>query len=375
MGLNYYASSSPVLTLTPEPQHQANYFGNHYQQDSTMNTSAMNAAPFTSSPAQTMTDAATSNATSSSTIPGQSAVNRKPVRPRFPRPPSINYLANASASSISGRKRSIADVHEGEPQVDLDGSITTPQSELPPSPTKPKGEPIMGPGMTLIYPDDPRYNAVQAGSQTGTWVEQNVVEAEQASVRPSVSSRKSQRREVPETIIVEAPENTLVNEVITSASTVPSDEPVDKLSIILGVGWKRLPPAQAPAAKGWEKYILNHYSSIEDPSILLFNEGLHAYLVRAISASNDTQECWWVFQEDLSACRLVGHYEDDAIRSLQSSESIAMGPIVYAHKQSCHRSIPSINEPFFSLDEPFSAIATPPTTAALVGANDVEMQM
>lgn len=372
MGLNYYASSSPVLTLTPDRQHEANYFGSHYQESPLNASSAATAGPFATSQAQKLTETSASTATSATAM-DMSTTNRKTVRPRFPRPPSINYLA--TSSSMSGRKRSIADVQEAEPQVDLDGSVVTPQSELPPSPPKPKGEPIMGPGMTLIYPDDPKYNALHAESQSGTWVEQNAIEAEEAASRPLISSRKSQRREAPGAIAVDVAPAMSNDSAICVSTPTSVEAPIDRLSMILGVGWKRIPPNQEPAAKGWEKYILNHYSSIEDPSILLANEGLRAYLVRAMSSSNDTQQCWWVFHEDLSRCRLVGHCEEDAIRSLQSAESIAMGPIVYAHKQSCHRSIPSINAPLSSMDEPFSAVATPPTTAALVGANDVEMEM
>lgn len=378
MGLNYYASSSPVLTLNPDSQHQASYFGAHYQDTAANTASSAGATPFAPSSAEHMaeTEASAVPQTTSMDMSTTTTTTRKPVRPRFPRPPSINYLA--TSSSISGRKRSIADVHDDEPHVDLDGSLVTPQSEVPPSPPKPRGEPVLGPGMTLVYPDDPQYSALQAESQTGTWHEEKAVEVEQSSTRPAISSRKSQRREVPDAIAID-PMSSLPSDAMPAVTSSPpsASSPVDKLGVILGVGWKRISPNLAPAAKGWEKYILNHYSSIEDPCILLYNEGLHAYLVRAMSASNDTQQCWWVFQEDLSACRLVGHCEEDAIRSLQSGESIAMGPVVHAHKQSYHRSVPSVNTPIVSMDEPFAttAVATPPTTAALEGANDVEMEM
>ncbi|KAF2095508.1 hypothetical protein NA57DRAFT_79230 [Rhizodiscina lignyota] len=368
MGLNYYASSAPTLVLTPSQQ--TTYFGNHYQ-DHQPNDTITNAAAFAGLPSSTtMTDLSTSS-TSLAATTTSTTTNRKPMRPRFPKPPSMNYLASASASApLSGRKRSIADVNADEPHADADGSYVSPTSQ-PPSPPKPRGEPVYGPGMTLIYPDDPGFS-IAAESQTGTWAEEKNEHVETAAIeamsRPPVISRKSQRLIEPSGIAIDiaiTPLNgTSINHV--NGNSPSTDGPIDHLSLVLGVGWKRIPCSQAPAAKGWEKYILNHYENILDPAILLHNEGLRAYLVRTLSTASDTQECWWVFQDDLSVCRLVGFCEADAIRNLQKGET--MGPTIPAKPVSRHATLNGTEQVAVS----HMPMAVP---VAASGNGDVEMEM
>lgn len=143
MGLNYYASSPTVVLQPQQPQ---GFFSPHQR------------------------------AHSPSTM-GK-------FRPKFPTPPSLNYLAAAS-NATAGRKRSIADVDEPEENQPT-GSVTIP------APVKSRGEPIYGPGMTLIYPDDPGYS-IAAESQSGTWCEEKIETEEKAAARPIAVSRKSQR--------------------------------------------------------------------------------------------------------------------------------------------------------------------------------------
>jgi hypothetical protein len=103
MSLNYYASSPTVVLPAQQPQ---DFFSPHQRAHS---------------------PSATGN-----------------FRPKYPTPPSLNYLAAVSNAS-AGRKRSIADVDDPEENVPV-GSIVTQV------PAKPKQEPVYGPGMTLIYP-------------------------------------------------------------------------------------------------------------------------------------------------------------------------------------------------------------------------------
>src|SRR5262245_48030743 len=115
MGLNYYASS-PTVVLPPQQAH--GHFAPHQRSHS----------------------------------PGT-------FRPKYPTPPSLNYLA-AVSNATAGRKRSITDVDDPEENRPV-GTVVTQ------SPAKPKPEPIYGPGMTLIYPDEPGFS-IAAESQTGT---------------------------------------------------------------------------------------------------------------------------------------------------------------------------------------------------------------
>ena len=128
MGLNYYASAPTVVLAPQQPQ---GYFSHHQNAASPMGN----------------------------------------FRPKYPTPPSLNYLA-AVSNATAGRKRSIADVDEPEENLPA-GSIVTQ------SPSKPKPEPVYGPGMTLIYPGEPGYT-MAAESQSGTWYEEKIEKEEKA---------------------------------------------------------------------------------------------------------------------------------------------------------------------------------------------------
>ncbi|KAK3077323.1 hypothetical protein LTS18_010579, partial [Coniosporium uncinatum] len=113
----------------------------------------------------------------------------------------------------------------------------------------------------------------------------------------------------------------------TYDSVVSSDSATDQLNLILGIGWKRLPVEQTDAVRGWERYILNHYT-VDNPTILLQSEGLHAYLVR----TQGSQERFWLFREDLSACQYIGDSENEVIASLQQA-IVPTGQVVYAQSR------------------------------------------
>jgi hypothetical protein len=277
MGLNYYASS-PVVVLPP--QQPSTYFGGPHN--------------FSSSPSSV-------SPTTSDTLMG----NVRPSRPKFaPRPPSLNYLAS-SPKSMAGRKRSRDDTAETHESLD-DGSYAV---QAPPP--KPRGEPIYGPGMTLVYPDDPGFH-IAVGSQTGTWAEEREAK-EKASARPIIISRKSQR------LVGDIKLRDPFGEPIPSSSWPSSDSDVhtiDRMNLALGIGWKRIPSELAPASAGWEKFIANHYR-LDSPTILLQHEGLKVFLVYA---SRYGQSRFWVFQDDLRMCQCVGATEEVAIAALTHME-------------------------------------------------------
>ncbi|KAF1983300.1 hypothetical protein K402DRAFT_396770 [Aulographum hederae CBS 113979] len=287
MALNYFASS-PTVVLPP--QQHSHYFAdspnvsaNHaYQQPNLFREVTMS--------------------------------NPRPVRPKFPRPPSLNYLAS-TPKSAAGRKRSRDESTEPNEEDLPQGAIIRPAE-----PPKPRGEPIYGPGMTLIYPGDPGYN-IAAESQTGTWADEKQEQEEQANKagRPAVIARKSQRTIAGASSPTEHPHQMVSPSIITQP-----EEPVDQLNLILGIGWKRLPDGQVDAARGWERYIQNHFD-VQNPTILVFNEGLHAYLVR----TQGLQDNFWLFQEDLTCCKLIGTTEESAIANLRQ-QNPTYGPIIHA---------------------------------------------
>ncbi len=263
MGLNYYASS-PTVVLPP--QQSQDYFSPHQR-------------------------------THSASVMGN-------FRPKHPTPPSLNYLAAAS-NATAGRKRSIADVDDPEENQPV-GSIV---SELP---VKPKPEPIYGPGMTLIYPDEPGFS-IAAESQSGTWCEeQNEREVQAQSVRPVAVSRKSIRMSPTSSISVPS-----LNEMDAQKTEDIIDEngnTVDTLISSLGVGWKNVMtnPNLRDAARAYSRVIERHFD-FTDALVMLEKESLNAYLVRA---KQHGVQGYWLFSDSLQWCQLVGWSLERTVKNL-----------------------------------------------------------
>jgi len=294
MACNYYASSPTVIL---SPQHASHYFGDNSGFQSTHQSQ------------QTNNDI--------------TMTSRRPVRPKFPRPPSLNYLSS-SPPKAAGRKR-LREETMDEPQEDQlpHGAIVRPAE-----PPKPRGEPVYGPGMTLIYPDDPGFN-IAAESQTGTWAEMKHEQQETVnkSARPDVVARKSQRMFGASSPTEQSSSKLTAVMGPINDGVDTSDLAIDQLNLILGIGWKRLPDEQTDAVRGWERYIFNHYN-VGSPTILLQNEGLHAYLVR----TQNSPERFWLFKDDLSACQYIGDSENEVITSLQQP-TLPSGQIIYAQSR------------------------------------------
>lgn len=246
-------------------------------------------------------------------------------RPFFPRqsqsfgfPVSCsNRPTLTSNATFAGRKRS-----RDEAAVNLDA----PDKVVPPPKVEePEDEWEYGPGMILI-----KKNAgyvTSADSQSGTWVEEKAaeeharklvevtIEQEKLSQdRPSLRSNKSQRL-------------TLTNDTLPLAQAVysngssgrdnspeaPSAPVVDEFTVHLGIGWAQMCADQhiQAAARGWQKYIENHYP-VSDAKIRLQSRGLNAYLVEA-------REGFFLFADDLRSGRLVSKDAQCALRNLKSS--------------------------------------------------------
>ena len=227
MGLNYYASS-PTVVLPAQPAH------GHY-------------------------------------APSQRSNSPGVFRPKYPTPPSLNYLA-AVSNATAGRKRTIADVDEPEENRPVGAVVTQ-------VPVKPRGEPVYGPGMTLIYPDEPGFS-IAAESQTGTWCEEKNEKEEKSAVRPIAISRKSQRMDSATSITVPS-----LNDMDAQRAAGIIDEhgnTIEKLISSLGVGWKNVMtnPVLRDAARAYSRVIENHFD-LSDALVMLEKESLSAYLVRA----------------------------------------------------------------------------------------------
>ncbi|ORY11734.1 hypothetical protein BCR34DRAFT_317071 [Clohesyomyces aquaticus] len=259
MGLNYYASS-PTVVLPP--QQPTNYFPPH-----------------------------------------QRAHSPASFRPKFPTPPSLNYLA-AVSNATAGRKRSITDVDDPE-ENSPDGSVTI---QLP---AKPKPEPIYGPGMTLIYPGEPGWS-IAAESQTGTWCEEKHETEEKATpVRPIAVSRKSQRLDSATAVVVPS-----LNDMAVEAIIDDNGNTIDTLIRSLGVGWKNFMTNDnlREASRAYSRVIENHFD-LTEAIVMLEKESLSAYFVRA---KQHGVQGYWLFSDSLQWCQLVGWSLQRAVSNLMS---------------------------------------------------------
>lgn len=264
MGLNYYASSPTVVLPPQQPQ---GYFASH----------------------RARSPAAMGN-----------------FRPKYPTPPSLNYLA-AVDNATAGRKRSIADVDDPEENQPV-GSIVT---QLP---VKPKAEPVYGPGMTLIYPDEPGF-IIAAESQSGTWCEEkNEIKEKAEPVRPIAVSRKSVR--MSPTANVTIPSLNDMDAQKTEDIIDDKGTTIDTLISSLGVGWKNVMtnPNLRDAARAYSRVIERHFD-FTDALVMLEKESLSAYLVRA---KQHGVQGYWLFSDSLQWCQLVGWSLQRTVSNLMS---------------------------------------------------------
>ena len=227
-------------------------------------------------------------------------------------PNGLNNVFTPSGSSIpvtpgalAGRKRSRGDINAPEDGEDEegheDGSVETPMTEAPP---KLRGKPVYGPGMTLIYPEDPSYENC-AESQSGTWVEEKSERPQfQFShlKRPSISTRKSQRMNAS----ASGPDDLAQLVLPPQMREVTAEPLIDEATRVLGISWTRMDSTEARKINqaAYSKWIQNHYRGLKDVSIWFENSAIPGYLVQAQNAYNGQQE-YYIFSHDLTEAKLV----------------------------------------------------------------------
>ena len=217
--------------------------------------------------------------------------------------------------SLAGRKRSRGDIHAPEEEeVELgDGSVETPFTE---EPIKPRGKPVFGPGMTLIYPEDPGY-AAAAESQSGTWLEEETERKKSLlshGKRPSISTRKSQRLEAG----APCPDDLAQLILPPQIREVTAEPLIDEATRTLGISWTRMDSTEALRINqaAYSKWIQNHYSGLTDVSIWFENSAIPGYLVEAQNTYNNQRE-YYIFAHDLTEARLVTSDPSQLVPRLQ----------------------------------------------------------
>ena len=181
-------------------------------------------------------------------------------------------------------------------------------------------EPIYGPGMTLLNPSSG--NMISAESQSGTWIEEKVEDAEEKRAeaqRPILRPSKSSRLDLMASF----------KQVETPTTSIPEPD-IDPASMMLGVGWKVMASNDEDmqkAVRGWAKYIENHYP-LNSVQIISKSEGKEAFLVQS-------DEGYWLFKEDLGEGRLISTCWSGCIAGLTSLPMVFEGGnTITAHKSS-----------------------------------------
>ncbi|KFH44333.1 hypothetical protein ACRE_048690 [Hapsidospora chrysogenum ATCC 11550] len=229
---------------------------------------------------------------------------------RPPTAPSPSTAAFFRAPTISGRKRS-----RDEAASNLEPDLPAPQ------PKESEEEWVYGPGMVLIKPN--KGYVADASSQSGTWLEEKKAADEENRRRQERDmviprSHKSQRRGVS---LVGAPlaANAPSSPPVSKTSPADNAPVIDDFTLHLGIGWRKIGDDEhiQAAARGWARYIENHYP-ITNVHIRLESNGLQSYLVEA-------SEGFFLFADNLRNGRLVSTDVEGALRNLQNSPPVFDG--------------------------------------------------
>jgi len=189
---------------------------------------------------------------------------------------------------------------------------------------------IFGPGMTLIKTSS---YVSEASSQSGTWLEEQAAQekarkdqearAVDQQTRPSLRTNKSQRLDMTSVVL---PENgsqsnrsspVRESEALTSAANAQPS--IDNFTMHLGIGWSRISQDEhlQAAARGWARYIENHYP-VSNVQIQLESRGLQSYLVEA-------NEGFFLFAENLQQGQFVSKDLTRTFENLRSNPPIFEG--------------------------------------------------
>lgn len=179
-----------------------------------------------------------------------------------------------------------------------------------------------GEGMTLIRPNGV---TIDASSQSGTWADEKIPTPPipQLVERPVIRSYKSQRLDRSADSMTNGDALRLHDTMdMHSPPKTSLDPTIDDFTIHLGIGWSRISEEAhiQAAARGWAKYIENHFP-VSQPQIRLESKGLSSYLV-------ETREGWFLFGEDLKQGRLVSTSLDRAFMNLRSNPPSFDGDVV-----------------------------------------------
>lgn len=225
-----------------------------------------------------------------------------PSQPAFSNQ-STSAFASNTQPLVSGRKRS-----RDEASINLD----------PPAKPQEREEGwVYGPGMVLIKAES-SYVA-DASSQSGTWLEEkNAADEKQRRQQDAEQreprSHKLQRVAQPD-LVSNPAAMAATSQVSSSPGTLSGNEApiIDDFTLHLGIGWRKISTDEhiQAAARGWARYIENHYP-VSNAHVRLESKGLQSYLVEA-------SEGFFLFAENLRQGQFVSPTVQGALKNLQTS--------------------------------------------------------
>lgn len=296
---------------------------------------------------------------------------------------SQNFGQHKAVAPPRGRKRS-----RDEAAVNLDSPEKAPPAVEPVKEDDDEWE--YGPGMVLIKKGSGYVH--DASNQSGTWLEEKAAALEatrkeealreqqrQSQDRPSLRSHKSSRLDLSTHIASQdsissnrsSPKRDLgeTSPMTPDGSSAGVSQPkIDDFTFHLGIGWNRLNDNEhiQAAARGWARYIENHYP-VTEPKILLESKGLESYLVEA-------REGFFLFAENLRQGRLVSSNPQRALSNLKSSPPIFDGEHTMA-ASGMPRPAEMTPTPSEATMATATAPASVPSMAIPPAPTDVEMDM
>jgi len=189
---------------------------------------------------------------------------------------------------LTGRKRSRDEFSDADSDMNS-------LSPFPSVAATPAGEPVLGPGMALVYPGD-----AASSRQQGVWTEELIEQFRNQSVGEChLPGKKSMRL---------GPAASGMEDVPAHADTL-HEPAVDSATLTLGVSWCELPatPTMDAAARGWARYIEDYYP-LQGVRIVWLYKAAPAYLVCASTCQVRGQpgvSGYYLFDENLTEGRLV----------------------------------------------------------------------
>lgn len=179
---------------------------------------------------------------------------------------------------------------------------------------KPEEEWVYGPGMTLIK-SSTQY-LVDAGSQSGTWLEEKKA-SDAAAIQEARSLIRNPKLQRTESTVPAAPAANgpfpLSLDIETSSNNATQGLIIDSFTLHLGIGWHKISEDEhiQAAARGWARFIENHFP-VSNARIMLESKGLESYLV-------ESDQGFFLFAENLRQGQLVSQTAEGALQNLQCS--------------------------------------------------------